>query len=292
MWHVICHVASEMLREARTGCPVCRDRARRLRALKVALVERREASAGAAGVRWAAALAVVAMAVAGCGASRSAQTSEMAPAISGVDADAGTLALRDMQVDFGERGFYPAGGQAPLRIWIDNQGTEPVTLEAVTSPDAEAVVLATDAGAETPAEVESTAPDESATPDADASETPSADPSETASASESPEGEDASPTADASASASPEGEEDAPELVGERDFTIEIAPNSFVRLAPTRGSFLVLDGLKEKVTMGQTVEVTFVFSNGEAVTVDLPVGTPAVAPSRSYFEPSHVEGAE
>ncbi|GAA2146489.1 hypothetical protein [Glycomyces algeriensis] len=258
-------------------------------------MERREASAGAAGVRWAAALAIVAMAVAGCGASRSAQTSEDAPAISGVDVDAGTLALRDMQVDFGERGFYPAGGQAPLRIWIDNQGDEPVTLEAVTSPDAEAVVLASDAVAETPAEGESTpAPDASATPDADASETPSADASETpsADASATPGGEDASPTADASASASPEGEEAAPELAGERDFTIEIAPDSFVRLAPTRGSFLLLDGLKEEVSMGQTVEVTFVFSNGEAVTVDLPVGTPAVAPSRSYFVPSHEEGAE
>jgi hypothetical protein len=257
-------------------------------------VERREASAGAAGVRWAAALAVVAMAVAGCGASRSAQTSEDAPAISGVDVDAGTLALRDMQVDFGERGFYPAGGQAPLRIWIDNQGTEPVTLEAVTSPDAEAVVLATDVVAETPAEGESSpAPDESATPGAAASETPSADPSATPSAGASATpGGGATPTADASASASPSGEGAAPELVGERDFTIEIAPDSFVRLAPTRGSFLLLDGLKEKVTMGHTVEVTFVFSNGEAVTVDLPVGTPAVAPSRSYFEPSHVEGAE
>lgn len=245
-------------------------------------MERRVASA--AGVRWAAALAVVGLAVAGCGASRSAQTSEMAPAISGVDADAGTLALRDMQVDFGERGFYLAGEQAPLRIWIDNQGDEPVTLEAVTSPDAEAVLLATE---EVPAEGESSpAPDESATPGADGSETPSADASET------PEGEDASPTADASASASPEGEETAAAIAGERDFTIEIAPDSFVRLAPARGSFLLLDGLKEKVTMGQTVEVTFLFSNDEEVTVDLPVGAPAAAPSRSFFEPNHAEGAE
>ncbi|MEU5153644.1 hypothetical protein [Glycomyces sp. NPDC021274] len=245
-------------------------------------MERREASAGAAGVRWAAALAVVALAVTGCGANRTAQTSEMAPAISGVDVNAGTVAMRDMQVEFGERGFYPAGGQAPLRIWIDNQGDEPVVLEAVTSPDAEAVVLAVDV-AEAPAEDEPTpGPDESATPDADASATPSADATAT------PEGEDASPTADGSAS--PEGEAAAPALEGERDFTIEIAPDSFVRLAPTRGSFLLLDGLKEKLTMGQTVEVTFVFSNGEAVTVDLPVGVPETAPSRSYFEPHPEEG--
>lgn len=256
-------------------------------------MERREASAVAAGVRWAAALTVVGLALAGCGSSRSAQTSEMQTAISGVDADAGTIALRNMQVDFGDRGFYPEGGQAPLRIWMDNQGTEAVILEAVTSSAAEAVVLAADivvAEGETPAGEESTpAEDESATPGADGSESPSADASET------PEG-DASPTADAAASESesesPEAEVPVVELVGERDFEIELAPSSYVRLAPTRGSFLLLDGLKEDVFMGSTVELTFVFSNGEAVTVDVPMGVPEVAPSRSYFEAQHGEAAE
>lgn len=254
-------------------------------------MERREASAVAAGVRWVAALTAVGLALGGCGASRTAQTGEMAPAIAGVDVDAGALALRDMQVDFGEQGFYRAGGQAPLRIWIDNQGTEPVVLEAVTSPDADAVVLATDivVAEETPeGEASSPAPSESATPETGESASPTAGTSPSADASESPEG-DASPTADA-ASASPE--EVVAELVGERDFTIDIAPNSFVRLAPTTGSFLLLDGLNEDLAMGSSVEVTFVFSNGEAVTVDLPIGTPEVAPSRTYFEPHHEEGAE
>jgi hypothetical protein len=250
-------------------------------------VERREASAVAARVRWGAALAVVGLALAGCGASRSAQTGETNPAISGVDVDAGTIALRDMQIDFGERGFYLEGGQAPLRIWMDNQGTEPVVLEAVTSPAADAVILATDVviAEETPGA------GESATPSGDASESPSAaSPSPTASASASPSaGASASPSAGASASPS---EEVVAEVIGDRDFEIEIAPDSYVRLAPTTGSFLLLDGLNEKVTMGSMVEVTFVFSNGEAVTVDLPMGTPAVAPSRSYFEPRHTEGAE
>ena len=256
-------------------------------------MERREASAAAAGVRWAAALTVVGMALSGCGASRTAQTSEMDTPISGIDADAGTLALRDMQVDFGERGFYLAGGQAPLRIWIDNQGTETVVLEAVTSPDAEAVLLATDVvvgEGETPGGESATpAEGESATPGTDASASPSADASETPTGEESPTA-DASQTADSAASPSPE----APvvEIVGERDFEIEIAPDSFVRLAPTNGSFLLLDGLKEDLKMGSTVEITFVFSNDEAVTVDLPIGTPLVAPSRTYFEPHHAEGAE
>ncbi|MFG3342191.1 hypothetical protein [Glycomyces sp. NPDC048151] len=246
-------------------------------------MERREASAAAAGVRWAAALTVMGLALTGCGANRSAQTSEMAPAISGVDADAGTVALRDMQVDFGERGFYLAGGQAPLRIWMDNQGEEAVVLEAVTSPDAEAVLLAADVVVEeeTPgSEATTPAESESPSPETDGSESPSADASET------PTGDEASPTGDA-ASATPEAP--VAELVGEQDFAIELAPDSYVRLAPTTGSFLLLDGLKEDLKMGSTVELTFVFSNGEALTVDLPIGTPLVAPSRTYFEPHHEE---
>jgi hypothetical protein len=256
-------------------------------------VERREASAAAARVRWAAALTVVGLALAGCGANRSAQTSETNSAISGVDVDAGTIALRDLQVDFGERGFYLKGGQAPLRIWMDNQGEEPVVLEAVTSSAADAVLLATDVEVE-----ETPGAGQSATPSATPSESPSAgaSPSPTASASASPSASaSASPTASASASPSESASaspSEVAELVGERDFEIEIAPDSYVRLAPTRGSFLLLDGLKEDLKMGSKVEVTFVFSNGEAVTVDLPIGIPEVAPSRSYFEPRHEEGAE
>jgi len=187
--------------------------------------------------------------------------------------------MRDMQVDFGERGVYLEGGQAPLRIWMDNQSTESVVLEAVTSPVADAVVLATDVVI---AEVTPGA-GESATPSADASESPSAQASET------PSADEASPTSDLSAS---ESEVAVTEVVGERDFEIEIAPDSYVRLAPTTGTFLLLDGLNEDVKMGSMVEVTFVFSNGEAVTVDLPMGVPEVAPSRSYFEAEHGEGAE
>ncbi|GAA2151268.1 hypothetical protein [Glycomyces lechevalierae] len=250
-------------------------------------MERREASAAAARVRWAAALAVVGLALAGCGASRSAQTGETNSAISGIDVDAGVIAMRDMQVDFGERGFYLEGGQAPLRIWMDNQSTESVVLEAVTSPVADAVILATDVVAE-----ETPGAGESATPSADATESPSAGASPSPTASDSPSAgasDSASPTAGASESPS---ESLFAEVVGERDFEIEIAPDSYVRLAPTTGSFLLLDGLNQDVKMGSKVEVTFVFSNGEAVTVDLPMGTPEVAPSRSYFEPRHEEGAE
>lgn len=241
-------------------------------------MERRDASAVAAAVRWAAALTAAGLALTGCGAGTSTQTSRTAPAITGVDADAGVLALRDLQVDFGETGFYPEGGQAPLRVWIDNQGEEPVVLEAVMSPSAAMVTLATEMLV---TEVVDPSPSggESATPEVDESETPSED------ASESPDAADASPTDEPTGDAESLGgeETEVAELVGEADFEIELAPVSYVRLDPSVGSFLLLEGLKEDLNMGSTVEVTFLFSNGEAVTVNLPMGLPAEATSRSYF---------
>lgn len=264
-------------------------------------MERRDASAdrtgarGTArtGARWAAALTVAGLALTGCGAGQNAQTSEMEPAITGVDVDAGVLALRDLQVDSGESGNFPEGGAAPLRVWIANEGTETVVLEAVTSPDAEAVTLATEVVVTEPSE----SPEGEESASAEASATPggeSASPGEDAS--ESPTGDDASPTADASASAdasmSPEGDESAVELLGERVFAIEIKPASYVRLAPVSGSFLMLEGLKKDVNLGSTVEVVFTFSNGETAVAHLPVGEPAVAPSRSYLGDPHEAAAE
>jgi hypothetical protein len=230
---------------------------------------------------------VAGLALTGCGAGNNAATSDMQPAISGVNVDAGDLALRDLQVDFGQRGVYQEGEAAPLRVWIDNRGSEPVVLEAVTSPAAEAVTLATEAlitEEETP-----TADGESPTADA----TPGTGETETPGGETSAPGEDdaASPTADATES--PAGEEpDTEGLLGEREFEIEIEPSSYVRLAPTHGSFLLLEGLKEELSSGSTVEVTFSFSNGEEVTVDLPMGEPAELASRSYFGDPHHEAAE
>jgi hypothetical protein len=283
----------------------------------VAHVERRDANRtvpriAGAGARWAAALTAAGLALTGCGAGQQAQTSEMKPAITGVDVDAGDVALRDLQVDFGEEGRYPRGGAAPLLVWMSNEGEATVVLESVTSPDAEAVVLVAEgpvAGAsESPSDGASASPDgDPAEPpggeeptDAGASATPSADLWETPGGfdeSSTPEGQaspeaTATPTGDASATASasatPTGEETtgaAPS--GDRDFTIELGPSSHVRLTPSTGSFLMLEGLEEEVDMRSTVEVVFTFSNGESVTAHLPMGEPDTAPSRSYFEGPH-----
>lgn len=202
----------------------------------------------------------------------------MQPAVSGVNVDAGPLALRDLQIDFGESGSYPEGGQAPLRVWIDNRGTEPVVLEAVTSSAAEAVTLVV---------VE----EETPTADGD-STTPETGETATSDDEESPDAATATPDSDATESPAGEDAEGVAELVGEREFAIEIAPSSHVRLAPGHGSFLLLEGLREEVSMASPAEVTFVFSNGEKVSVDVPVGVPEEAPSRSYFGDPHDEPAE
>ncbi|MEU6250776.1 hypothetical protein [Glycomyces sp. NPDC047010] len=236
-------------------------------------MERRDASAGRRAAALAIGAAALALALTGCGAGQHAETSKMQTAISGVDADAGSVALRDVQIDFGDAGNYREGGQAPLRVWMANNGDEAVSLVAVTSPVAEAVTLATEVVEveESPAEespsAEATTPGESASPGEDASGSPSAD-------------------------ASPDAEETVAELVGEREFAIELAPSDYARLAPSTGSFLLLEGLKEDVTMGTRVEVAFTFSNGETVVLDVPMGIPDVPQERTYFGDPHEPAAE
>ncbi|MEU5875182.1 hypothetical protein AB0A73_26925 [Glycomyces sp. NPDC047369] len=240
-------------------------------------MERRDASAGRRAAAAAIGAAALALALTGCGAGQHAETSRMQTAISGVDAEAGKMLLRDVQIDFGVNGSYPEGGQAPLRVWIGNKYETAVTLESVTSPDAEAVTLATEVVA-----VEEGTGEESESPEAAESESPSGDASATPGEQSSP-GDEASPTADASATPGGEAEEPAAEIVGEPDFTLEFAPGEIMRLAPTTGSFLLLEGLRKDVDMGSSVTLVFTFSNGESVTFGVPVGDPPTSPERSYF---------
>lgn len=278
-------------------------------------MERRDASAAAgrtaakgparAGARWAAALTLAGLALTGCGAGQDAQTSDKVPAIDGINVSAGDLVLRDLHVDFSEPGGYPEGGSAALRVWIANDGGEAVTLEGVTSPDAAAVTLVNPEGATGPPEIppgaapatpdgdpaepteEEPSPSEAdgfETSDENATETPQADASETpsADASPTPGGDGESPTA--AEAETPAGDEGAGAPSGVRDFAVEIAPGTHVRLEPETGSYLLLEGLEEELTAASEVEVTFLFSNDETVTVSLPMGEPSDAQSRSYFE--------
>jgi len=68
--------------------------------------------------------------VSGCGAGKNAQTSQEVPAIPGVDADAGPIALRDLLIPF-RKGGYPAGSNVPLVVRMFSTAELPVQLSQV-----------------------------------------------------------------------------------------------------------------------------------------------------------------
>lgn len=62
-------------------------------------------------------------------------TSSQAPAIPGVDAEAGPIALRDLLIAFRESG-YPAGSDVPLEVGLFSTSEETVRLTSVTAAPA------------------------------------------------------------------------------------------------------------------------------------------------------------
>jgi copper(I)-binding protein len=92
-----------------------------------------------------------AFAVAGCGAGPDAQTSQIVPAIAGVNADAAGILVRNAVVPFAPEG-YPLGGVAPVELSIANSGEEPVRLVQLSSEGAGSgtVTSATPIGVPTP----------------------------------------------------------------------------------------------------------------------------------------------
>lgn len=235
--------------------------------------------------RRAAALAIAAAAATGlsaCGAGQVTQTDTKQSAIAGINTDEGDLSLRDLQVEYAAEG-YEAGGTAPLRLWIANDGDESVSLTGIETEAAEGVTLV-DGG----------------DPGVEAEETTEAPGAETTT--ETPEGEETDGDEDTDGTVDDEGadgetggeaatteptEEEAPDE--ELGFEpIEIAPGAFLRLDKSveDGDYLVLEGLTEPLMPGQEITVTFVFSNDQRFSVELPVTQPRTGDEddRSYLE--------
>lgn len=78
--------------------------------------------------------------VSGCSAGQQAQTSQIVPAIPGVDANAGPIALRDLDVPY-RAGGYPAGSDVPLVVRMVSNAAAPVTVTRV-EPGPGGVLLA------------------------------------------------------------------------------------------------------------------------------------------------------
>ncbi|THV33600.1 hypothetical protein [Glycomyces buryatensis] len=226
-------------------------------------------------------LVLVASGLTACSAGQVTQTADTQPAVSGINADAGDVSLRDVQIVFGASGAYEEGDDVPLHLWIGNEGKESIVLESVTSPAAESVSLATG-----PLEIE-TEPEESPSEEHtdEAEESPGEEATDEASPSESPSEETPEPEGPEDETPEDEATEDeSDETAGSGEFEIEIAPGGFVRLFPAQGDHLVLEGLSKSLNMSESVEVVFAFSNGDEATLRVPVGTPPEPLPREYLE--------
>ena len=92
------------------------------------------------GAAVAATVGVLALVLAGCGTGRDAPTSLDLPSVPGVNVSAEdeSVLLRNAMVVFSLEG-YPAGGDAPVELWLVNTTDETVRLVEVTADEAEAV---------------------------------------------------------------------------------------------------------------------------------------------------------
>lgn len=218
--------------------------------IRTAITARRAAAIAIAGA--------AAAALSACGAGQETQTDLKVSAIAGVNVDEGDLALRDLQVEFDSAEGYAAGDTAALRVWIGNEGEEEVSLVGVE----------TEAGTVTFVSPAAQAAEEAAASD---------EPSSPAEGESSPEGAESS---------APAVEEDPFE--GETTFDIPIAVGDYERLdeGVEGGDYLLIEDLATELKSGDTIEVVFLFSNGQEVAAQLPVGQALEPDEREYYEPA------
>lgn len=226
----------------------------------------------------AASLATVAL-VSGCGADLNAHTTEMVPAIPGINVDSADhqLGVRDLLVSYNGPQGYPPGSVAPLLVRVFNDYPTAVTLTCVKVANAPGTVSVVGGTTPTP----TTVPPVTATPTTTANgkkPSGSASPAPTNATPTS-----AAPTSAASASSTPAatptptGPAQAPACGG--SFSVSLAPFGFALLVPEAGKYLVVSGLNRELKPGDPwLNLTFTFDNGTTTTTmtaeRVPVGVP------------------
>jgi copper(I)-binding protein len=85
-------------------------------------------------LRFAPAVAGIALALAGCGAGQISQTAGMEPAVNGAGGNAGPIAVRDIQLAYPPDGVYTRDSNAVVLGTIVNSGQSDDELVSVTSP--------------------------------------------------------------------------------------------------------------------------------------------------------------
>ena len=231
---------------------------------------------GAASSRSAlAALALVAgVALAGCAAGQHAQTAEQRPTVDGTNVDLGSLAIRDVSVEYPPQGVYEKGSDARLQMVVVNTGQSSDALVEVRTEVAEKVTI-TAAGEEAAAPTPTlTAPPPSESPSGTGSPTATA---ENPSPSVTGESEEPSGSASATASATPSATPGEAAAV-----SIPIPRNGLVSFRDD-GPTVLLTGLTRQLRPAQVVRVTLVFRNAGEVDLTIAVSVPerqiSVAPT-------------
>lgn len=187
---------------------------------------------------------VGALALTGCGAGQIAGTAEQVAAVNGSNAAVGAIAVRDAVIVYGEQPVqngvvHTRGSDAPLNLFIINEGEEADTLVSASSPWASSVTIAgvteIPAGRSIAVEGEIAAEE----PPATGTRSPSAAPT----------------TGPAPTSAAATGAPAPPESGAEAE-----------------GTRIVLTGLLDDIRAGVSYDVTLVFERAGEVTVNVPVG--------------------
>lgn len=200
----------------------------------------------------------------GCHAGQQAQTAEQIPTIDGNFAQVGDLALRDITIEYPEKGSWPQGGDARVEMVVVNEARRSDTLVSVRSEAASGAELsATPAGTATP--TASGEPQPSETPSGTASPTasPTGSPSGTPSGSGSPSG---TPSGSGTPTASPTPEEEVATTIA--------IPGAGLVAFRADGPEILLTGLTRLLRPGQVVPITFVFQEAGEVTVNVAVAIP------------------
>jgi len=83
-----------------------------------------------------------ALVLSGCGAGP-VPTGQYRAGVDGSNGGVGPMLVRDVVLDYPENGtnLYPQGAEAPMELVIVNEGDQPDTLVAVTTPAAHAVLI-------------------------------------------------------------------------------------------------------------------------------------------------------
>lgn len=209
--------------------------------------------------------AVAAMALSACSAGQITETDSKPPVITGIDANAGEIALRDIAVAFPGTQGYEEGDNAPLRLFLSNIGQSPDALVGVSVEEAEGITIVTDESFEPPESEEDEDEDENGTEDEDADENGTEDEDED---------EGTEEDTDNGEGSTDENGTDNDVITGSPEINIELSPSNRVALVPETEYFLQVEGLNNAFLPGNTLDIEFMFESGESVTVPVPMDTP------------------